>query len=1060
MKRFLQSLFLLIAISSTTLAQERTITGTITSRPDGLPVPNASIKIKGTTISGFSDGAGRYSIKTPSIPAVLIISYIGYVSQEVNVTNQSIVNVGLQEDANQLNEVLVVSYGTTNKKVFTGSVGQIDAKDFEKRPITNALSSVVGSVPGVSTTIASGAPGSSPGIRIRGFGSINASSDALVVVDGAVYNGGVSNINPDDIETISLLKDAATTALYGSRASNGVVQITTKKGRIGKPTLNFKATSGWLGRGLQEYERVDAFQYYPVMWEGLRNSLTYGSARIPLATANGIASGTISSYNGISYSGINTLLGYNPFNVPGNQIVGLDGAINPNAQLLYADDLDWAEQAAQGGKQRQNYNMTYSGASETTDYFGSFGYTNEEGYLVKSSLKRYNARLNVNTQPLKWFKTGINLAGTYIDSQFDNVDDGGGSSFINPFYISRYIGPIYPVNLHDAAGNLILDENGNKRYDFGDGRPFSQGRHTIFENLQDSQNDVRAGITSRAYATINLYKGLKFTTNISFDLEDIHRRTYDNPILGDGAPAGRSYHYLYRTTNSTFNQILDYTKDFGKHHLDVLAAHENFSYRYNTLTGAKTGQIVEGIVELPNFSTITSASSNENNATVESYFSRLNYNFDQKYLFSASLRRDGNSKFAPEVRWDNFWSVGGGWNVSEESFFKVGWIDQLKLRSSYGVLGNAEGLGNFPYQALYQLGNNNAAAPGLTQQSLANNELTWETSKNFDVGIDFSLLKGRIGGSFEYYNRITDGLIFDVPISLSSGGTTASATNNFTIPTNIGAMHNRGLELTINAHAVKSNDFNYRVGLNLTTINNQITKMPDQNPIIIDGTKAYSVGHSVYDFYLRDFYGVDPQNGDALYRTNTVTSNSRIIGQDTLTTVHGEANLRYVGASSIPDLAGSMNHTLSYKNFSLNFQFTFQLGGKVYDGAYASLMHSGNYGTALSTDILNRWQTPGQVTSVPRMDGGQVVNLGGGNSSRWLTNASYLQLNSANLSYNIPKEWLSKINAKNASLFVSGENLALLSKRKGMNVSGSFSGTTNNSYNYSRIVSVGLNVTF
>lgn len=1038
------------------MAQERIITGTVSSKPDGLPVPNASIRVKGTTISSFSDAAGKFSIKVTSLPAVIVVSYIGYVNQEINISSQSKVDVTLAEDANQLNEVLVVSYGTTNKKVFTGSVTQIDASDFAQRPITNALSSVVGSGPGISTTIAGGAPGASPGIRIRGFGSINASSSALIVLDGAVFDGTIANINPDDIETISLLKDAATTALYGSRASNGVVQITTKKGRIGKPTLNFKATTGWISRGLEEYDRVDANQYYPLMWEGLRNSLTYGSAAVPLAVANGIASGTISSYNGINYSGINTLLGYNPFNVPGNQIVGLDGQLNPNAQLLYPDDLDWADQAAKGGKQRQNYNMTYSGASESTDYFGSFGYTNEEGYLIKSSLKRYNARLNVNTQPVKWFKTGINLAGSYTNSQFDNAD--GGSSFINPFYISRYIAPIYPVNLHDPAGNLILDENGQPRYDFGDGRPFSQGRHTIFENLQDSQNDIRAGINSRAYATLNLYKGLKFTTNISFDLQDTHRRQYDNPILGDGAPAGRSYHYLYRTISSTFNQLLEYTKDFGKHHLDLLAAHENYAYRYNTLSGAKTGQIVDGIVELPNFSTITTASSYEDNATVESYFSRLNYNYDQKYLLSASFRRDGNSKFAPSVRWDNFWSVGGGWNISEESFFKVGWVDQLKLRSSYGVLGNAEGLGNFPYQALYQLGRNNAAQPGFTQESLPNNELTWESAKNFDVGIDFSLLKGRINGSFEYFNRVTDGLIFDVPIALSSGGT--AGTNNFTIPTNIGSLYNRGLELNINAHAVKGTNFNYRVGLNLTTINNQITKMPEQSPIIIDGTKAYSVGHSVYDFYLRDYYGVDPQTGDALYKTNTITANSRIVGQDTLTTMQGEANLRYTGNSAIPDLAGSMNHTLSYKNFTLSFQFTFQIGGKVYDGAYASLMHSGNYGTALSTDILDRWQTPGQITNTPRMDVGQVANYGAANSSRWLTDASYLQLNAASLSYSIPREWLAKVNAKNASLFVSGENLALLSSRKGMNVSGSFAGTTNNSYNYNRIVSVGLNVTF
>jgi len=1056
MKKILQNLFILMLIAVSAMAQERTITGTITSKGDGLPIPGASVKIKGSSTSAVTDANGKFSIKTSSSPAVLVASFVGYSSREVNATRNSL-NIVLDEDQNQLDEVLVVSYGTTNKKVFTGSTVAVNAKDFEKRPITNVLSSVVGSGPGVSTTIAGGAPGASPGIRIRGFGSINASSSALVVVDGAVYDGDISNLNPDDVESVSLLKDAATTALYGSRAGNGVVQITTKKGKIGKPTVSFKATNGWIDRGLPEYDRVDAYQYYPLIWEAYRNSLTYGSARIPMATANGIASGTIPSYNGSAYSSTKTLLGYNPFNVADNQIVGLDGQINPNARLLYADDLDWSEQAAQGGKKRQNYSMTYSGANEKTDYFGSFGYTNEEGYLVKSNLKRYNARLNLNAQPMDWFKTGFNLSGNYTDSQFDNVGTGG-SSFINPFYISRYIAPIYPVHQHNAAGEMVLDENGQPIYDFGNNRPFSQGRHTIFENLQDSQGMTRAAINSRGYVTLNLYKGLKFTTNVSFDIQDEHQRTFDNPILGDGAPAGRAYHDFYRTTNLTFNQLLEYSKDFGKNHIDALAGHENFSYRYNTLSGAKTGIIIQGITELPNFSTITTSSSLENNATVESFFSRLNYNYDQKYLLSASLRRDGNSKFAPDVRWDNFWSIGLGWNISQESFFKVKWVDQLKIRSSYGVLGNADGLGNYPYQALYLLGRNNAAEPGFTQSSLPNDQLTWETSKNFDVGIDFSLLKGRIGGSAEYFHRITDGLIFDVPIALSAGGTTGS--NNYTIPTNIGSMYNKGFEININAHAVKSKDFNYHVSLNLTKIKNEVAKMPDLIPLIIDGTKAYSVGHSVYDFYLIDYYGVDSQTGAALYKTNALTTNARIIGQDTVTTAIAEANRRYNGVSAIPDIAGSMNHSFSYKNFTLGVQFTFQVGGKVYDGSYASLMHSGNYGTALSTDVLSRWQNPGDITNVPRMDVGQIANFGAANSTRFLTNASFLQVNAVNLSYSIPRTWLDKIKAKNASIFVSAENLALASARRGMNVTGSFSGTTANSYNYNRIISVGLNATF
>jgi TonB-linked SusC/RagA family outer membrane protein len=1055
MNKLLQRIFLILMLLGThTYAQTQTITGKVTSKDDGQPLPGITVRVKGGNASTQTSATGDFTIKA-LVNATLVFSSVGFDPQEY--AARPGMQIVLASSQNQLKEVIVTSYGTASKKLLPGSTTQVNSDDFAKRPITNVLSAVVGAGPGIQTTIAGGAPGESPGIRIRGFGSISASSDALLVVDGAVYNGSFANINPDDVESVALLKDAATTALYGSRAGNGVVVITTKKGKAGKPTLSFKASTGWISRGLPEYDRVDAFQYYPLMWEAYRNNLTYGSARIPMATANGIASGIITNYNNVNYSGIKSLLGYNPFNVPDNQVVGIDGRINPNAQLLYADDLNWAEQTTQGGKKRQNYSMTYSGGADKSDYFGSFSYTDEQGYLIKNRLKRFNARVSINNTPTKWFKTGLNLTGNYNDLAFDNVGDGG-TSFINPFYISRYIGPIYPVHLHDASGALVLDANGQPQYDFGSGRPFSQGRHAIFENNADSQSSIRGAINSRAYATINFYKDLKLTTNFAFDLQDTHERTYDNPTLGDGAPAGRSYHDFFRTTNYTFNQLLEYNKDFGKHHIDVLAGHENYLYKYNTLSGAKTGIIVEGITELPNFSTITTAASNEDNQRVESFLSRVNYNFDQKYILSASLRRDGNSVIAPDARWENFWSVGLAYNISQENFFKVSWIDQLKLRSSYGVVGNAQGIGYYPYQALYGLGRNNQTEPGYIQTSLPNPGLRWETSKSFDIGADFSFLKGRLGGSLEYFNRVTDGLIFSVPVALSAGGTTAS--NNYTIPTNIGSMYNRGIELNLNGRVVKSRSFNYSVTLNLTKLKNEITKMPPGQPLIIDGTKAYSVGHSRYDFYLREFYGVDPDNGLALYKTTTTTANSRIIGTDTVTTVLGEANQRYIkDKSAIPDLLGSMSHNFAYKNFTLGIQFTFQLGGTVYDNSYVGLMHSGTYGTAFSTDILKRWQQPGDITNTPRLDVGNTANLAGA-STRWLIGASYLQINAVNLGYNIPAGFLSKFKVSRASIFASAENLALLSKRKGMNVTGSFNGTTDNGYNYNRIIAVGLNVNF
>ncbi len=993
---------------------------------------------------------------------VIVASYLGYGTKEVAISGQSSVAIQLSSEENALDEVVVVAYGSVNKALATGSSGKISAESIEKRPITNALNSIAGSAPGVQATASGGAPGASPEIRIRGFGSLAAENGALIVLDGAVFDGDMSGINPEDIESISVLKDAATTAMYGSRGANGVVLITTKKGKLDSKNLSVKASKGWISRGLPEYDRVSAEQYYPLMWETYRNSLAYGNSAIPLDIAGSIAAGQTTQYNNRDYTGIARQLGYNPFNVPDNEVVDANGNLNPNARLLYPDDLNWDEQTTQGGKQRQNYNLNYSGGSASSDYYGSFGYTDEQRYLIKSNLKRYTGRLSVNTQPLDFFKTGLNISGNYSNAQYDNAEDGG-TSFINPFYISRFIGPIYPVHLHDENGALVRDANGQPQYDFGDRRPFAAGRHAVYENLMDSQKRTRGQINARAYGTVFILPGLKATTNISFDLLDDHNRLYDNPVIGDGAPSGRGYQYFYRTTSYTFNQLLEYTKSFGKHNLNVLAGHENYSYKYNNFNGSRSGVIAEGITELANFATVLGLTSYEHNATIESYLSRVNYDYDGKYILSGSLRRDGNSKFAPGVRWANFWSLSGAWNIDRENFFDVSWVDQLKFRASYGTVGNDRGddaFGYYPYQALYLLGRNNQSEAGFTQNTLANEDLTWETAKNFDLGLDFSLFKGRLGGSFEFFNRETSGLIFAVPQQMANGGNYSGSDNGFfKINRNIGNLYNRGVELELRGQIVNTSDFKYSATLNWTTLKNQITKMPDDQPLIQDGTKAYSVGHSVYDFYMRRFYGVDPENGQALYYTNQETANTRVIGDDIVTNQIGEANYTYTGDSAIPDFFGAMSHNLSYKDFSLFVQFTYQVGGKVYDNAYRSLMHGGTYGTAMHVDALKRWQNPGDITDVPRLDNGQVTNYSGA-SDRFLTDASYFQLNTVSLSYSLPKKWLTPLKAQNANVYCSAENLALWTKRKGMNTVGAFNGTVDNTYNLNRVVSVGVNLTF
>jgi TonB-linked SusC/RagA family outer membrane protein len=733
--------------------------------------------------------------------------------------------------------------------------------------------------------------------------------------------------------------------------------------------------------------------------------------------------------------------------------------------------LDWNKELLRQGT-RQEYGLSYSGTGEKSDYFASFGYLNEQGFLIKSDFRKFTGRVNVNTQPTSWFKTGFNLSGTLTNS--NTANDGSSTGYVNPFYFTRNIGPIYPVYAHDqVTGDYLLDAGGNRYYDYGNmngtagvpSRPSgaSPGRHVVQETKLNENLFKRNIASGRAFADVMFTKDLKFTTNISVDLTNYSGSTYDNKVIGDGAPAGRASKTSTTTTSYTFNQLLNYTKTINKHNFSVLMGHENYSFNYNYFNGSAQGQAVDGNTELVNFSTINSLTSYTDNYRIESYLSRVNYDYAGKYFVSGSLRRDGNSRFKKEFRWDNFWSIGAGWRIDKEAFMSISWIDQLKLRSSYGRVGNdaiRDNNGNnvyYPYQALYSLGFNNATEPGIRQSSLPNDSIRWEGAKSADIGIDFSLFKNRLSGSIEYYNRTTDNMIFPVQVPLSNGG--------YTLSKNIGEMVNKGVEIQLSGEIVRKKNFSWRMDVNWTTLKNEITKMPPGQPTIISGTKQLQVGHSMYDYWLRDWQGVDPSDGAALYKAVTYnTTDGRIRGkEDTVTTNINNAQYKYAG-SAIPDFYGSIGNTFTYKAFELSFMFTYQVGGKIYDASYATLMNPGStssagYGAALHVDMLKGWQKAGDITDIPRMD-----NSKGGifdaTSSRFLTDASFLNFRSVSIAYNIPKAWLSRITVSNARLFVSGENLAWLSARKAMNVQQSFTGVTSNTYVPARTFTVGLNVNF
>jgi len=818
---------------------------------------------------------------------------------------------------------------------------------------------------------------------------------------------------------------------------------TTKKCNKARNNISLRLLQGFTSRGLDEYNRMNAFQYYPTMWESYRNSLVYPTTGIGISldSANKVASGLTTR------TGIKDLLSYNPFNVANNSIVGTNGLLNPNAQLIYNDDLDWTNELIKSGN-RKDYSLNFSGGSDKSDYFLSLGYLDDKGYTLRSDLQRYSARLNVNVTPLAWLKTGLNISGNF--SKSNTAADGGSTSFVNPFFYSRNVGPIYPVYAHNmTTGEYLLDVTGNRFWDLGNmggnqgvpNRPSGgfAGRHALAETSLNEQNFNRNVVSARNYVDITFLKDFKFTNNISVDYQGQYDGSYENILVGDGAPAGRSSRDFSSNIGFVLSQLLNYGKKIGDYRVDVLVGHESFNQRQEALGGFKQGQSLSGNTELGNFTTINSSTSSLDRYRIESYFSRVNYDYKGKYFVSGSIRKDGNSRFAEQSRWGTFWSVGGGWNIDRENFMKNStWINQLKLRSSYGVVGVADGIGFYAYQGLYNF-SNNANEPGIVQSQTA--------------FIDFSLFKGRLNGSFEYYNRVSANLLFAVPQPLSSGA--------LTVNQNTATMFNKGIEVQLTGDIVKTRDFTWNMGVNLSTVINRITKMPSTVPEFVTGTKKYAVDASIFDYWLRSYYGVDPTDGVALYMAqNTAAATTRRLitnksgGVDTVTTAISNGKFEFQG-STIPDFYGSFTQSLTYKQFSISALFTFQVGGLTYDANYAGLMSTGTYGGAIHTDMLNRWQKPGDITNTPRLDAGRTTDFNGA-SSRWLIDASYFNIRTVNLSYSLPKSLTNRMKVANGQFFISLENALFTSKRVGLNNQQAFSGVTSNAYPPARVFTAGI----
>ncbi|SNR52006.1 TonB-dependent receptor [Flavobacterium sp. ov086] len=1045
--------FLILFIMQFSFAQERVISGVVSE--NGGPIPGVNVNVKGTKNSAQTDLDGKYVVKAKT-GDVLVFSYMGMQDAVVTIGASSTVNTKMKEDGKELDEVVVVAYGKAKKSSYTGSATQIKSEQLENRPLTNALSVLEGSTSGVQVQSSAGQPGSAPAIRIRGFSSVNGSNTPLYIVDGVPFAGDISNINSNDIESLTVLKDASSTSLYGSKAANGVIIITTKIGKSLKDKFSLNVSTGMTSRSIKDYKRVDAYQYYPLEWEAIRNSRPM-TTQAQIDVANTYASDRVG-----------TVLVTNPFNVPIGSVVGTDGKLNPNAQLLYPEDLNWEKQLERAGV-RQNVDFSYQGKSEKSNYFASLGHLNEEGYVRNSGFERTTGRLNLNTSLNNWFKTGVNIAGTLTNSKLGTDGVANTNSFNNPFRTIRYMGPIYPVFDHTENGDYILDDNGNKVYSTLRGSGASNGRNIVYEILNNT--DVKKGLalSGRTFFEISFLKDFKFTTNASIDKTYSNRIYSYNTLIGDGSPTGLMSKEDRIFTGITYNQLLNYSKKIGSHSITALLGHESFDYERNWTVGVKTGQVSPDDIEFINYATTTTLESKTRNYSTESYFSRVGYDYMDKYIVSGSLRRDSSSKFAKDNQWGNFWSFSGAWVVSKEDFLKdVSWVNDLKLRASIGQVGNdshiasdrdedgtvTKGLNYYIGQSTYSLGYDNGSEGGVITYGAAAPDLKWEVNTQKDIAVEFGLFKNRLKGSIEYYNRNTDGLIFEVPNALSSG-------LDYRVE-NIGSMVNKGFEISLDGIILKTKDFSWSLNVNASTISNKLTKLPQEE--IIDGTKKLKVGQSIYDYWLRDWYGVDPADGYALYVADPekMVANDptgRLVNGVNVTTDQNKALYHYAG-SAIPDLFGTFGSAFKYKGIQLDVMFSYQIGGKMYDSNYAALMHTGNnYGSALSTDILDRWQKPGDITDVPRLDINRNTQSTSA-SDRWLIGSDYLALRQINLSYKLPSDLISKLAIDNATVYVNGENVLLFTKRQGLDPTQTFNGTTQNRYIPSRVITLGFNLNF
>lgn len=1034
---------------------QKTITGVVNDS-SGDPLPGAAVVIDGTRNGVATDFDGNYSIEAKK-GDVLVFSYVGFEDQKITVGDLDIVNVILQESASQLKEVVVTAYGTQKRESIAGAVSIIKADQIENSTFSNPVKSLEGLVSGLRVIQSSGQPGSDPIIRIRGFGSINADNSPLIVLDGVPYTGSLNAINPQDIESTSVLKDANSTSLYGNKASNGVLLITTKKGaKNKKPQISIDSRSGLTQRGALDYNVTKTpAEYYETYHSILANSEFYRSnnSGTPL---------TISEARQFASNNLIDRLGYNLYDVDDTNLVDpATGKLNPNASLLVNDR--WEDALFRDNATFSSTNVNIAGGSENIDYYFSIGSEENNGYTVQSNFARETARLKVNATEIADIITlGGDVSYTKSNSQFVPLD--GGTSYNNAFQWVRNIAPIYPVYQYDENWNPISSNISNSgfAYDMGsfqsfpDGtsrgpRNYGQGEHPLAHIEQSEVTNQSDNINAALRAKIDLPFDIKFEYILN-NLTQIGQSTYFNkPGASVGSTSLNGTLENGRTNFSvlTNQQLLTWNKEFNKHSYDVLLGHETYVERFTTLSLYKSNIIGTLSPILNNTAVYNSANNYNTKYTTEGYFSRFIYGFDNKYYANLTGRYDASSVFHPDERWGIFWSAGASWIMTNEKFLSDSkFINYAKLASNYGTSGNdrifypGTGTRNLvAFENQYVIGENNGA---LTQTlfSLGGKEITWEKSSSLGVNLELRLLNS-IDLSLGYYSRVSNDLLFDKPLQPSTGQNSR--------PENFGSMKNSGIETEIAWTAVDSEKLKIVLNANISTLKNELLELPRDS--IQVGNFRRVVGRSAYDYFMVESAGVNPDNGNAVFLT-TDSNGARVETEDYSEAVtNGRV---FLDKNALPKMNGGFGVNIQYGGFDLGAQFAYQIGGYGLDNVYFGLL-------GLGTEIENvpdynlTWTIDNPTASLPRVD--PLVPNQYRNSDLYLTPLDYLSLANINFGYTFDNEVLEKYKITGLRIYGIINNASLLySARQGYDPRLSTLGVSSGEYGANRTLSIGLNV--